>query len=40
MRPLIQAIMDAPIDGVLVIDDHGAVQRANAAVSGMFGYSQ
>ena len=35
---LLEAILDAAIDGILVIDDRGVLLRANAATARLFGY--
>jgi two-component system sensor kinase FixL len=34
------ALMDAAVDAIIIIDNHGAIQRFNKAAQDMFGYSE
>ena len=36
---LFDALMDAAVDAIIVIDDHGLIRRFNRAAQRMFGYS-
>jgi len=38
-RPL-DALMDAAVDAIVIIDDNGLIQRFNGAAEAMFGYSE
>ena len=35
-----RAVVDAAVDGIIVIDSHGRIEAANAAAEKMFGYSE
>lgn len=37
---LLSAVLDAAVDGVVIIDDHGQIELFNGAAERMFGYSQ
>jgi len=36
----LDAVMDAAVDAIIIIDDSGAIQRFNRAASAMFGYTE
>lgn len=36
----LDALMDAAVDAIIIIDDHGAIQRFNRAAQDMFGYNE
>ena len=37
---ILGAVFESAIDGILVIDEHGVIQMANAAVTDLFGYPE
>ncbi len=37
--PLLQAVMEAALDAIIVIDRHGAIRSVNKATERIFGYA-
>ncbi len=35
-----RAVIDATVDGIIVIDSHGTIEAFNAAAQRMFGYAE